>query len=92
MISVDYLNITSSTCLLDIFPLQDRSPILVQLDRRDNDIAGVDADRGSSTVRLVPLNPVDVDHPFLAVHLRDLSFTPLVFSPDNANFVILADR
>lgn len=52
----------------------------------------MDSDGGGRTVGLVPLDTVDVDNPFLAVHLGDLALTALVFAADNADLVILADR
>lgn len=68
------------------------SPILVKLNCNDNNVAGVNTDGSRGAVRLVTLDAINVDHPFLTIHLCNLSFTPLVFSPDNANFVVLANR
>ena len=65
--------------------------VLVELEAGDNDVAGVNADGGSRPIRLVSLHTVNVDNPFLAVDLSDFSLTSLVFSPDNANLVILAN-
>lgn len=67
------------------------TPVLVQLDGRNNDVAGVDADGDSRTVRLVALNPVNVDDPLLAVHLRDLALPTLVLAPNDPDLVVLAN-
>ena len=66
-------------------------PVLVQLDRRDDDVAGVDANGGRRAVRLVPLHTVNVDNPLLAVHLGDLALPTLVLSADDPDLVILAN-
>ena len=68
------------------------TPVLVQLDRRDDDIAGMDADGDRRAVRLVALNAVDVNYPLLTVHLGDLSLPALVLSPNNTDLVVLANR
>ena len=66
-------------------------PVLVQLDRRDDDVAGVDANGDGCTVRLVALDAVDVDHPLLAVDLGDLALPTLVLAPNNPNLIVLTD-
>jgi hypothetical protein len=68
------------------------SPVLVQLDSSDNDIAGMHADRRGRSVGLVALNTVDMDDPFFAVNLRNFSLTSFVFAPDNTNFIVFANR
>ena len=68
------------------------SPVLVKFERRDDDIARVDADGSSGAIGLVSLNPVDMDNPLLAVHLRDLAFPPRKLAPHNPHLVILANR
>lgn len=65
--------------------------ILVKLDGGDHNFAGVDTDGRSSTVGFVALHTVNMNDPFLAVHLRNLSFPTLVFPPQNPYFVIFAD-
>jgi hypothetical protein len=67
------------------------SPILVQLDGGDNNIAGVDANGGASAVRLVSLDTVDMDNPLLAVHLQNLALTALELSSNNSDLVVFAD-
>lgn len=67
-------------------------PVLVELEREDNNIAWVDADGCGRAVRLVPLNAIDVDNPFFAVNLCDFSLTTLVFASNDPNFVIFANR
>ena len=69
-----------------------RAPVLVEFDGGDDDVAGVDADGYSGTVRLVALDTVDMDHPLLTVYLGDLSLPTLVLSPNNPNLVVLANR
>jgi len=49
------------------------------------------ADGGSGTVGLVALYTVDVDDPFLAVDLGDLSLTALVLATDDSDFVVFSD-
>ena len=66
-------------------------PVLVQLDRRDDDVAGVDANGDGCTVRLVALDAVDMDYPLLAVDLGDLALPTLVLAPDNPDLIVLAD-
>lgn len=68
------------------------SPILVKLNCRDDNVTGVNTDGSRGAVRLVTLDAINVNHPFLTIHLCNLPFTPLVFSPDNANLVVLANR
>lgn len=90
---VDDLNIHSSwSLLLCVLPVEDGSAILVQLNSGDNDVAGVDSNRGACAVRLVSLHTVDMDDPLLAVDLDDLALTTLEFSADNSDFIIFADR
>ena len=67
-------------------------PVLVQLDRRDNDVAWVNANGSCGTIRLVTLDAVDVDDPLLTVHLGHLALTTLVLAPDNPDLVVLANR
>ena len=66
-------------------------PVLVQLDRRDDDVAGVDANGDGCTVRLVALDAVDMDYPLLAVDLGDLALPTLVLAPNNPNLIVLTD-
>ena len=66
-------------------------PVLIQFERDDDYIAGVNANRCSGTVRLVALHAVDVNHPFLSVDLRDLALSPLVLAPDDPHLVVFAD-
>ena len=67
-------------------------PVFVELDANDDNLGGVDTDRHSCTIGLVTLYSVDVDNPFLAVNLRDLSFPTLVFPAHNSNLIIFTDR
>ena len=66
------------------------SPVLVQLDASNNDIAGMDADGHARAVCLIALDTVDMNHPLLAVHLGDLAIAPLVLPSNNPYFVILS--
>lgn len=68
------------------------SPVLVKLERCDNDIARVDANRGASAIDLVTLYSINVNDPFLAVHLRDLSVPSSVLAPHDAHLIILTNR
>lgn len=67
-------------------------PVLVELDADDDNLGGMDTDGHRCTIRFVALYTVDVDDPFLAIHLCDLSFPALVLPAHNSNFVVLADR
>lgn len=67
------------------------TPVLVQLDSGDHDVGWVDTDGCRRSVRLVALDTVNVDHPLLAVHLRDLALPALVLAPNNPNLIVLAD-
>ena len=78
--------------LLSVLSVQNRTPVLVQLDRSDNDIAGVDANGDGSTVRLVALDTVDVDDPLLTVHLGHLALPTLVLAPNDPDLIVLAYR
>jgi len=78
--------------LLAVFSVKDCPSILVELEGGNNYIAWVDANRDRRAVRLVPLDTIDVDNPLFTVDLSDLPLTTLVFSTDNPDFVILANR
>lgn len=67
-------------------------PVLVQLDARDNDVAGVDANWDGGTIRLVAVDTVDVDDPLLTVHLGHLAHSSLVLAPNDPNLVVLSNR
>lgn len=89
---LDHLNISRRLWgFVTILPLQDSASIGVKFDSSDNDVAGVNANGRSRPIRLVSLHTVNVDDPLLAVDLGNFSLTSLVFSPDNANLIILAD-
>ena len=66
-------------------------PILVKLDGGDHDFAGVDTNGRSGSVGLVALHTINMNDPFLAIHLCNLSFPTLVLSAYNPYFVILAN-
>lgn len=72
--------------------VEESSPVLVQLDVDDNNVARVDANGDAGAIRLVALHTVDMDHPLLPVDLGDLSLTTFVLSPDNPDLVVFADR
>ena len=67
-------------------------PVLVQLDARNHDIAGVDTNGCSRSVGLVALYPVNMNHPFLPVYLGDLALPTLVLPANDPDLVILANR
>lgn len=71
--------------------MQEDSPVLVQLDVDDDNVARVDANGDARTVRLVALNTVDMDHPLLPVNLGNFAFTTLVLPSDNPDLVVFAD-
>lgn len=52
----------------------------------------MDADGHARTVRLVPLDTVDMNNPLLTIHLRNLAIAPFVLPSDNSYFIILPDR
>lgn len=67
-------------------------PVFVELDVKDDNLGGVDANRHRCAIRFVALYTVDVNNPFLAVHLSNLSFPTLVLPAHNSDFVVLTDR
>ena len=77
--------------LLSVLSVQNCTPVLVQLDRSDNDVAGVDANGSRGTVGLVTLYPVNVDHPFFTVNLGDFAFPALEFASYDSYFVVFTD-
>ena len=77
--------------LLTVLAIKDCSPVLVQLNGGNNDVARVDANGGRRAVRLVPLHTVNVDNPLLAVDLGNLALPALVLAPDDPDLVILAN-
>jgi len=78
--------------LFTVLAVQNSPTVLIQLDRGNYNVAGVDANGYRSTVRLVALDTVDMDHPFFAVHLGNLALTSLVLATDDPDFIILSDR
>lgn len=66
-------------------------PIFVELDVDDDNLGWVNTNRHCCAIRFVALYTVDVNNPFLAVHLRDLSLSPLVLPANNFDFVVLTD-
>jgi len=89
---ISHLNISRGGCLLPVFPFQNCTSVLIQLDVDDDNLTGVNANGYAGTIGFVSLYAVDVYHPFLTIHLRHLSITSLVLPPNNPNFVILANR
>ena len=67
-------------------------PVLIKLGCGDNNIALVNSDGGSGTIRLILLHAVDIDDPLLALDLSDLPFTALVLPSYDAHFVIFSYR
>lgn len=65
-------------------------PVIVELDGGDDNVGWVNANGGGCAVGLVSLYTLDVHDPLLPVHLGDLSFSTLVFSPYNPDLVVLA--
>jgi hypothetical protein len=52
----------------------------------------MNADRGGGSIGFVARNTVDMDHPFFAVDLGDLTLTALVLPTYNSNFIVFTDR
>jgi len=88
---VDHLYIGIFGILLPVLPVQNCPSILIQLDRRDNNIAGMDTNGGSCAIGLVALNPVNMDDPFFAVDLGDFAFPAFVFATHDADLVVLSN-
>jgi len=72
--------------------LQNVLAILVQLQLRDDDLGGVDADGHRLAGRLLLDDSLDVDDILEAVDGGDLSFPSLVGTPDNSDLVVFSDR
>jgi hypothetical protein len=66
-------------------------PVGVEFESGNDDIAGVDANGGRGSVRLVTSDTVDVNHPLLAVDLGDLAFPTLVLAAHDPDLIIFAD-
>jgi len=88
--SVYHLGIFVRGILLSVFAFQDSFPVLIQLDRCDDYVTGVDAYRGSRAVGLVPVYTVDVDDPLFAINLSNFAISSFIFSPNDHDFVILS--
>lgn len=67
------------------------SPVLVQLQGSDDNFTGMDSNGSRGTVRLVPLNTVDINNPFLTVNLCDFAFPTSVLATDYPNFIVFAN-
>jgi hypothetical protein len=70
---------------------KDSNTGLVQLELGNNDLGGRDTNGSSGTVDLLARDAVNVDNPLLTVDLDDLTFTTLVGTTNDHDFVILAD-
>lgn len=66
-------------------------PVLVHFDAGNDHLAGVDTNGYGGTVRLVPLDTVDVDDPLLAVDLGHFALTPNVLSTGDSDLIISAN-
>jgi len=88
--SINHLNIICSI-FLPVFPLQDSPSVLVELECEDDDVAWVDADGSRSAIRFIPLHAVNMNDPLLSVNLCNLALTTLVFSSNNANFIVFSN-
>jgi hypothetical protein len=71
--------------------LQNVLAILVQLQLRDDDLGGVDADGHRLAGRLLLDDSLDVDDILEAVDGGDLSLPSLVGTPDNSDLVVFSD-
>lgn len=71
--------------------LQYALTILIELQLRDDDLGGVDANGDRLTRGLLLDETLDVDDVFETVDRGDLSFAVLVGASNNGNFVILSD-
>jgi len=95
-VSVDHFDIITTLCscgrvLLPILPIQDCPPVFIEFERNDDNVARMDADCCSGTVRFVALDSVDVDHPFFPVDLCDLALSSLVLAPHDPYLVVFTD-
>jgi len=78
--------------LLAILPVENGAPVFVHLDGGNDDFTGVNADGHAGTIRLITVNTVNVDDPFLAVDLGHFAFAAHVLPAGDSDFVILANR
>lgn len=67
------------------------APVFIQLDSGDDHIAGVHTNRSSGAIRLVAVHTVNVNNPFLAIHLSDLALPTLVCTPNYPHLIIFAN-
>ena len=77
--------------LLPILPLKDLPAVLVELDRRNDEVRRVDTNGRGGAVGLVPCDALDVHDVLLAVHLRDFALAPLVLPAHDPDLIVLAD-
>jgi len=68
------------------------SPVLVSLDLGNDDIGRVDGHLNSGSVGLFAGHSVNVNDKLLSVDLDNLSFSTLVRSTNNQNFVVSSNR
>lgn len=73
-------------------PLQNRVPVLVDLELRDLHLARVDADGDRLPVYLLSGDALDVDDVFQTVDGNDLALTALERATGNDDLVVLANR
>ena len=72
-------------------PLQNALPVLIQLQLRDDDFRGVDAQRHRLTVGFLAGDALDVDDIFETVDGGDFALAAFVGAADDGDFVVFAD-
>ena len=73
-------------------PLQSPLSVLVGLQLRNDDFAGLDTERDALAIRFFSCNSFDMNEVFQPVDGRDFSFSALVGASYNGDFVISSDR
>jgi len=71
--------------------LEDLLPVFVELEFRDDDFAGVDADGDGLAVGLLAGDSLDVDEVLQSVNGGDFAFTALVGASHDGDFVVFSD-
>jgi len=86
------LDLSKSSSLSSLLPLQNLLSILIHLQFDDDNVGRVNSYKDGGTVGLFSLDPFNVDNILLPVTLDNLSnLLSLVVSPNNLNFIILPD-
>merc|ERR1719321_1208212 len=74
-----------------VLALQERLPVLVELDTSDDTLGRGNANRHCLAICLVTGHTLNMNDPLLAVDLYHFALAVMVVSTDNHHFVVFAD-